>query len=267
MVNPLSDFQVKLLAIIIEASPIKFKQEIFKFISHYNDFLRTFENRQKVIIEQFILKEFLKQYNTTISYILRGIYLISSSYIPREVSLKILKERCPNVNVDNLLENNIKNNITINILMNPFVKCIKKWIKNNSTTISDMSHSVFSQGIDGINVLVIPQDNNIRFRKMVVEGTIEMIANDKFFEQVFTEFFTQYAPTFKRTDVADVVLRIIFNNFFTKNSLTTTVEDFTSYFLSKTFRNIDRTWILKRIKNKLLTRTSYAMPSLGFLDE
>lgn len=267
MIHPLSDFQVRLLAIVIEASPIGFKQQIFNFLSHYNAFLRTFENRQKIVIEQFILKELLKSHGTNIPNILKGIYSTSSSYIPREVSLKILKEHCQKANVDKLLENTIQNNLMINILMNPFVKCMKRWIRNNSLAIIDMNRSAFSQKIDGIDITFISHIDNRKFRRVVVDGTIEMISNDKFFEQVFTEFFTRYNPSFKRTDAADLALRVVFNSFFTKNSLTTTVEDFKTYFLSKTFNDTDRTWILKRIKNKLSERIFYAMPSLSFLDE
>ena len=267
MINPLSNSQVKLLAVVIEASPIKFKQQVFNFISQYNTFLRTFENRQKVIIEQFVLKEFLKQHKTTIQNVLKGIYADSSSYIPQKVSLETLKEHYKKMNVNNLLKNTINSKITINILMNPLVKFIKNWIKDNSMAIIDMSRSVFSQRLDGINISFISQTNSRRFRKMFVEGTIEMIANDKFFGQVFTEFFIRYAPSFNKTDSADATLKILFKQFFTKNSLTSTIENFKTYFLSSVFKNKDRALVLERIKNKLSGTTVYAMPSLSFLDE
>lgn len=267
MVNPLSNFQVKLLEIIIETSPIDFKQQVFNFISHYNTFLITFENRQKVIIEQFILKEFLKQHNTTIQEILKAIYSTTYLYIPREVSLEILKEHCQETNINNLFEDNIKNNIMINILMNPLVNYVKKWIKCNSMPIVDMSRSVFSQGIDGINISFISRTNDKRFRKMFVEGTIEMIATDKFFGQVFTEFFIKHTPSFNKTKSADMALKIIFKVFFTENALTSIVENFKAYFLSSVFKDRDRTLILERLKNKLSTTNIYTMPSLNFLDE
>ena len=102
---------------------------------------------------------------------------------------------------------------------------------------------------------------------MFVEGTIEMIANDKFFGQVFTEFFIRYSPTFNKTNSSNAALKILFKQFFIENSLTTTIEKFKEYFLSSIFKNRDRALILERIKNKLLGTTVYAMPSLSFLDE